>query len=163
MQTRQTLKLMMASLLLVALAAPVAAQPIHAAGRPDRPPLGPFGRCLAILELDAGQQEQIRAAVTTTRETLQTLQQQVRADRLALRNELQSENPDACALGTMLLAVESSRSAQHDALQQLRTTIESFLTEEQKTRFGGCIDGSRDRSRAERRQDHPRHRQSRLR
>jgi Spy/CpxP family protein refolding chaperone len=104
-------------------------------------PAGPFGRCLSILGLSTAQQEGIKAALEAAGPTLQALHETLRTDREALKAALDAATPDACAIGTAVLKVESDQKAIRAEMDKLKASIEAILTPDQKLKFAGCMEG----------------------
>jgi Spy/CpxP family protein refolding chaperone len=108
---------------------------------PGHGPGATLRHCLKILNLSDDQKAQIFDYLDSQKTVLQGLHDAARADREALRQLLEAQPQDACAIGSAAIQVKSDRDAVRTEIQTVRATIESYLTPDQATRFEGCLDG----------------------
>ena len=95
--------------------------------------------CLSILDLTDAQKETIAGILEAARPALEADASAVRAAREALRAALETEPPDACAIGEATVAVRAAVDALRQEWDGVWTQIASTLTPEQKARLEGCI------------------------
>lgn len=113
------------------------------AQQPQRPQHGPVGRCIEVVGLSDTQKEQVRTILEASAPRVRTLHEQLKTDRQALRELLQSSSPEACAVGNAVLKVEADQKAIAAELEKIRGEVEAVLTPEQKLKFAGCMDALR--------------------
>lgn len=140
---RISMRIIMTTLIAAILAVPVLAQQGQPDQRRDGKQLGNLGRCLAIVDLDEGQKEQVRALIESSAPTIKALHDDLRADKEALKALLEGDSPDKCALGEALLNVDASREAVREQMEILRDGIAEILTPEQDAKLSGCLEALR--------------------
>lgn len=123
-------------------------RPAAAGALADRNPIADFIHCLRILDLTEAQKTAIQQFIEAEKPTLQSLHDEIRADRQTLRADASATPPDPCKVGADFLKVVSDREAIHSEVVKIRTFIESQLTDQQKARFEGCLLGSGPRTAA---------------
>ncbi len=121
------------------------ALPSLAQDAPDtrRPGRHHFRACLSILDLTEEQKVTIVGILEAARPALEADAAAVRAAREALRAALETQPPDACAIGNDALAVQAAVLALRDEREAVRAQVVATLTPEQQDRFEGCLDAPR--------------------
>lgn len=99
--------------------------------------------CLSILDLTEEQKVAIVGILEAARPALEADAAAVRAARETLRAALETEPPDACAIGNDALAVQAAVAAFREERNAVRAQIVATLTPEQQDRFEGCLDAPR--------------------
>lgn len=101
---------------------------------------GAFGRihrALAALDLSDTQKTQIKGFFQEAKPAFKSLREQMKSDHEALRDAVNVDRPDPAAVGNAFLKVHADREAMKAQREQLRTKVESVLTDEQKTELRG--------------------------
>ncbi|MDY7095851.1 MAG: periplasmic heavy metal sensor [Acidobacteriota bacterium] len=88
-----------------------------------------------FLELTEDQQEQTVALLMTARDAAQPLVEEQRGLRMELRDLLSSDNPDATAVGTLVLDLQSGRQDLGAIKDTFESDFRALLTEEQIVRL----------------------------
>jgi Spy/CpxP family protein refolding chaperone len=96
--------------------------------------------CLAILDLSDQQKTDIQAVFDAARPTLESDVAAVRAARQTLEAAVQANPPDACAIGTDVLALKTAREILSAERESVRDQVFAILTPEQQMRLQGCLD-----------------------
>lgn len=139
------------AILAAAVAALTAAAPAFAQPGPPGPPAGPMAhrahhpfahilRCLAVVNLTDAQKDEIRAVLEAARPEAEAIAARLRADREALKAEIEKTPPDPCAVGSAALQLHSDREAARALFQTVRDAVLALLTPEQKARLAGCLE-----------------------
>ncbi len=128
------------ALVTLALALPTLAQDAPDARRPGR---HHFRACLSILDLTEEQKVAIVGILDAARPTLEADAAAVHAARETLRAALETQPPDACAIGADALAVKAAVDVLRQEREAVRAQIVATLTPEQQARFEGCLDAPR--------------------
>jgi Spy/CpxP family protein refolding chaperone len=102
-----------------------------------------FRACLSILDLTAEQKVGIAGILEASRPALEADAAAVHAARETLRAALETQPPDACAIGGDALAVQAAVDALRQERDAVRTQIVATLNPEQQARFEGCLDAPR--------------------
>ena len=133
---RQTILAVLGAFVLALAVGPAAgiAQPLPPPGE-GGPPMGPAGRMAKYLGLTDQQQEDIRKLMDDRRADHQALRDKVKKNREAMQAALESDNPDATAVGQ--LAIEAHKLHQQEkALRDAQEkAIRDLLTPDQKVKF----------------------------
>ncbi|MEM1205729.1 MAG: periplasmic heavy metal sensor [Acidobacteriota bacterium] len=127
------------ALLILAAVVPVVA----AAAGDDGPTVGPVGARAAAkllpprgyLGLDEGQQEAARALFAATRAKVQPLREDGKALRLQLREAVDAPQPDATAVGDLVLALADVRGQAKDILLGAEAEFLALLDAEQTVKY----------------------------
>jgi len=135
-------------------AAAFLAAPVFAArgGNAITPPPGPAAgqhrnpvrvllHCLRVVNPSEDQSAAIRQILADAKPALQSLHENLKADRQTLKTALDADSPDPCALGTDLLAVKGDREAIRAQIEGVKAAVEDVLTPDQRNRFDGCVAG----------------------
>ena len=117
---------------LCALPASAQAPPAVPGIAPNVPPLQLLGR---YLELSQDQVESIRALVEERRDAVRPLNDEIAEKEKALRELLESGNPDAAAVGGLALEIHGLRKEVQSAIQKFHKDFEGLLGEEQVRRL----------------------------
>ena len=99
--------------------------------------------CLSILDLTDQQKADIQAILDAAKPTVEADVAAVRAARETLRAAVDSMPPDACAIGSDLLAVKASVATLQTERDAVRDQVLSTLTPDQQARLEGCLDAPR--------------------
>jgi Spy/CpxP family protein refolding chaperone len=118
----------------------VSPPPAPAAGRRHNP-VAVLRHCLRVVNPTQDQTAAIQQILSDAKPALQSLHDNLKADRETLKAALQGDSPDPCALGNDLLAVKSDRDAIRGELEGVKSAVEDVLTADQKSRFEGCVAG----------------------
>lgn len=113
---------------LCAVSASAQAPPAVPGIAPIVPPIQLLGR---YLELSQDQIERVRVLVEERRNTVRPLNDQVAEKEKALRELLESGNPDAAAVGSLVLEIHRLRKEVQSAIQKFNKDFEGMLGEEQ--------------------------------
>lgn len=113
---------------LCAVSASAQAPPAVPGIAPIVPPIQLLGR---YLELSQDQIEGVRVLVEERRNTVRPLNDQVAEKEKALRELLESGNPDAAAVGSLVLEIHRLRKEVQSAIQKFNKDFEGMLGEEQ--------------------------------
>jgi Spy/CpxP family protein refolding chaperone len=95
--------------------------------------------CLSILNLTDQQKTDIQAILDAAAPTLQADVDAVKAAHQTLKDALDANPPDACAIGADALAAKAARETLRTDREAVRTQIEGTLTPEQLARLEGCL------------------------
>jgi Spy/CpxP family protein refolding chaperone len=95
--------------------------------------------CLSILDLTDKQKSDIQAVVDAAVPTLQADVDALKAARQILKDALDANPPDACAIGADALAARAAREKLRSDREAVRTQIEGTLTPDQVARLEGCL------------------------
>ncbi|HEV8267449.1 MAG TPA: Spy/CpxP family protein refolding chaperone [Thermoanaerobaculia bacterium] len=101
---------------------------------------GAFGRihrALAALDLSDTQKTQIKGFFQEAKPAFKSLREQMKSDHEALHDAVNVDRPDPTAVGNAFLKVHADREAMKTQREELRTKVESVLTDEQKTELRG--------------------------
>ena len=140
---KTTPRIVMTALLAAILAFPVFAQQNQQSDRRDGRHLGNLGRCLAIVDLDDTQKEQIRSIIEASAPAIKALHEELKANRIALKELLDSDDPEACSVGQAFLEIDASRQAIREEMEFLRDGVVGVLTPEQAAKLAGCLEALR--------------------
>ena len=120
------------------------AQPPAQQGPKDGKGKGPLFHCLQIVNLTEDQQAQIRSILETAQPTIQTLREDAREAREAVKAIMDDETIDECALGAAVLAVRTADEALRAEMQKVMESIKLVLSPEQAAKLEGCLEAARD-------------------
>jgi len=95
---------------------------------------------LEKLELTGAQKDRLRTLAEAARPARQAQHEQRQADRAALRVALEAPNPDAAAIGGLMLRMQQGREVAREARQRLHEATLDILTPEQRVRFEAFLD-----------------------
>lgn len=95
--------------------------------------------CLSILDLSDQQKSDIQAILDAAAPTLQADVDALKAARQTLKDALDANPPDACAIGADALAAKAARETLQTDREAVRQQIEGTLTPEQLARLEGCL------------------------
>ena len=95
--------------------------------------------CLSILDLSDQQKADIQAIVDAAAPTLEADAAALKTARQTLKDALETNPPDACAIGTDALAAKAARETLRSDREAVRAQIESKLTPDQLARLEGCL------------------------
>ena len=123
----------------LALAPALSAQP---PGRGGGRMGGMLRHALGALDLSQDQKDKIHEILQAEKPALQSLREQMRTDRRALRDAADS-NADAATVGNAFLKLRSDRQAMRAERDKVKTQIETLLTPEQKAKFEGFLAAAR--------------------
>ena len=106
-------------------------------------PIRAFLHCLGAVGLSDQQKADAKTILEAGKPVLEGLHQQVVADRKAVADLLGTGSPDPCAVGSAVLRVGADRKAVKDELVKIGASLEALLTADQKTKFEGCLAGTK--------------------
>jgi Spy/CpxP family protein refolding chaperone len=129
------------SLFGLSLAGLVLAQDAPAPAAPAAHPLlrHRVRECLRIVDLTDDQKASIQAIFEAAAPTLQADADAVQAARQTLKTALETNPPDACAIGADALALKSARETLRAERESVLQQVEATLTPDQVSRLEGCL------------------------
>lgn len=95
--------------------------------------------CLSILDLSDQQKADIQAILEAAAPTLEADAAALKAARQTLKDALEANPPDACAIGADALAARAARETLRTDREAVRAQIEGKLTPDQLARLEGCL------------------------
>ena len=95
---------------------------------------------LEKLDLTQAQKDRLRELAEAARPGLQAQRAQRQADRAALRVALDAPNPDATAIGNLMLKMKQGREVAKGERQRVHDATLDVLTPEQRVRFEAYLD-----------------------
>lgn len=98
----------------------------------------------ARLDLSEQQRQQIRAIREQYRPALESLRDQARSDRMALRAAMGAQAPDPAAVGNAALKVRQDREAVRTQMKSVHEAVLGVLTTEQRAQLKGYMEAWRD-------------------
>jgi Spy/CpxP family protein refolding chaperone len=99
--------------------------------------------CLSILGLTDQQKTDIQGIFDAAKPEVEADVATVRAARQTLRAAVGSVPPDACAIGSDALALETALKTLAAERDAVRTQVFATLTPDQQSRLDGCLDAPR--------------------
>lgn len=120
----------------VAPTAPAAPQDFH----------HPFHRlreCLRILHLSDAQKAEIVAIFEAAKPRVEEIFATLKADREALKAELEKDPPIPCDVGNAFLQLHADREAARAFFASVRDQVLAVLTPEQEAKLAGCLQAPR--------------------
>jgi len=137
--------------LAAAVAALTAAAPALAQAGPPGPPTGPVAgrahhpfarilRCLGVVNLTDAQKADIKAVFEAAKPEAEAIAAKLKADREALKAEIEKTPADPCAVGSAALQLHADRESAKALFETVRDAVLALLTPEQKAKLAGCLE-----------------------
>lgn len=119
------------------------AQPKERLARHEAEPGARVDRMVRFLDLSESQEEELRAIFEANRAALEQNREAGRANRLALKEALDVDSPDATTVGQLMIDGKNLREQAKADREALQEQVASVLTEEQLAKWEGFQKGRR--------------------
>jgi Spy/CpxP family protein refolding chaperone len=97
-------------------------------------------RCLGVLHLTDAQKADIKAVFEAAKPEAEAIAAKLKADREALKSEIEKNPPDPCAVGNAFLQLHADRGAAKALFDRVKDAVLALLTPEQKAKLAGCLE-----------------------
>ena len=140
---KPSLALLAAAVTVLTAAAPAFSQ--TAAPAPPGPerehhPFARLIRCLAVVNLTDAQKADIKVLLEAAKPEAEAIAAKLKADREALKAEIEKTPPDPCAVGNDVLQLHADRVAAKALFDSVKEAVLALLTPEQKAKLAGCLE-----------------------
>jgi Spy/CpxP family protein refolding chaperone len=132
-----------AGALVIAAIAGVAFAQVERGDRSGRPLLRAYMQGLQQCGLSQEQQDKVKAIFESSKMTMRSVADQLKADRANLNVALDATQPDPTAVGTATLKLRADRHTIKDQLKTTNDAVLAVLNPDQKARFEGYLQGLR--------------------
>lgn len=148
------IRLTLAALLLASLGLPALAEDRPTVTTTDRPRdrhgrLAQVRECLAILDLNDQQKEEIRGILEAAWPGIQADAKAARASREKLQADSRTSPVDVCLVGQDFLGLRAGLETLRADVQSVREQVAASLTADQRAKLEGCLQAPRPDSTAE--------------
>lgn len=132
--------LLLGAALVALISLPEAAQAAPATPDDAHHPFAHLVRCLAVVNLTDAQKADVKVILEASKPQAETIAATLKADREALKADLEKTPPDPCAVGTDALKLHTDREAARTFFEGVRDQVLALLTPDQKAKLAGCLE-----------------------